>query len=154
MFYRMDRIECAVCLGDPVDPQIIPECEHFFCRACLDQLKPNDGQLLCPLCRRAFSRNDVRPYKLEAEMSYCLDLTCQPGSGCTKLHIDDLCPNLEEIKPVQVPIEAIVKPEIEKFEVPENAIYCMDIFCPGGDGATCGKLHESDLGVPALANEP
>ncbi|KAM7539005.1 hypothetical protein Aperf_G00000058036 [Anoplocephala perfoliata] len=161
--------ECPICMQYPNNPHEIAGCKHVYCRECIDSLRPTDSKLLCPLCRREFVIKDLRPVKLPAppeegesgeseseeeeegdpEMVYCLKLTCKPGSGCKKVHIDDICPSPpqeERTKPKEEPTPKGLPPEPEDtFKLPEDATYCWDIECPGGSEATCGKIHESDI---------
>jgi len=52
-----DILECPVCLDTYVDPQLIGQCGHTFCRACVEALRPRR----CPQCRSLFKASDVRP---------------------------------------------------------------------------------------------
>lgn len=86
-----------------------------------------------------------------------MDLTCAPDSGCEKLHINDLCPglpkyDLEDARniPEDEPCDNY---KADIFVIPDDATYCADISCPGGKKATCGKKHESDLGLTALPSQ-
>eukprot|EP00927_Polykrikos_kofoidii_P067319 TRINITY_DN62820_c0_g1_i1.p1 TRINITY_DN62820_c0_g1~~TRINITY_DN62820_c0_g1_i1.p1 ORF type:complete len:499 (-),score=67.06 TRINITY_DN62820_c0_g1_i1:153-1574(-) len=47
--------ECPLCFGPYRDPHLLP-CGHTFCSDCIEQLQP----CLCPTCRAAFRRADVR----------------------------------------------------------------------------------------------
>ena len=51
----------AICLQPPIDPCALPEWKHYFCRGCIFKLLPNNGRLLCPLCRRQFSLDQIKP---------------------------------------------------------------------------------------------
>lgn len=98
--------------------------------------------------------DDIKPYVPKREFRYCMDLTCKPGSGCTKLHIDDLCPNFPKYEPPTSAPETDPRDDykVDIYVMPEKATYCADITCPGGPYAKCGKKHESDLGINALAS--
>lgn len=127
-------------------------------------MRPTEGKLLCPMCRRDFLIKDLKPVKLpedesskveseeeveeeegDFDMRYCLKLTCKPNSGCKKLHFDDLCPSLPQKEGPKVIEDLPPEKEEEDFKLPEDARYCWDIECPGGEKATCGKIHESDI---------
>lgn len=52
---------CAICLGPPVAPCPLPDCQHEFCYACLGELQtsaiasstmPVEENMPCPLCRK------------------------------------------------------------------------------------------------------
>ncbi|KAM3173305.1 hypothetical protein ACTXT7_012760 [Hymenolepis weldensis] len=146
-------MECAICLEVPVDPHTPKNCNHYYCKACFEKVLPNNGSLLCPQCRQPFKLEDIKPYNApQHPMRYCLDIMCKPGSGCTKLHIDDLCPKLERPPVAAKKVEVDLEDEVESFKLPPNVSYCFDITCPGGKKAKCGKKHESDLLVGPLAS--
>lgn len=135
-----------------IDPYVPPDCQHFNCRKCFDTIKPVNGQLTCPQCRKSFKLEDIRPYEPPLpSIKYCLDLTCQPGSGCTKVHIDDLCKIPVTTTPAPRVTLAEKEDEDDIFQLPKDATYCTDICCPGGIDAKCGKKHEEDLNLTALA---
>lgn len=169
-----EGIECSICLQYPNDPHEIPKCKHFFCRECFDSIRPIEGKLLCPLCRDEFLIKEIRPCKLpekpkenygdkpeagkeennesennNSDMAYCLKLTCQPNSGCKKIHIDEICTTpLPKGKVGNRSISRNTKFMTEPkdaFKLPDDAAYCWDISCPGGKDAACGKIHESDI---------
>ena len=51
------EFNCTICLTDKIDSEkCILNCEHFFCKECLDRLFIT--QLKCPLCRE-----DITNYK-------------------------------------------------------------------------------------------
>ena len=41
--------ECAICLGEIIDERIL-DCNHSFCRSCINRVKPKR----CPMCRKKF----------------------------------------------------------------------------------------------------
>jgi len=49
-----DRLRCAVCLTDPIDPHLCRECAHHFCHACLLAAHRVSG--CCPHCRKKFQK--------------------------------------------------------------------------------------------------
>jgi len=49
-----DRLRCAVCLTDPIDPHLCRECAHHFCHACLLAAHRVTG--CCPHCRKKFQK--------------------------------------------------------------------------------------------------
>ncbi|VDO13455.1 unnamed protein product [Rodentolepis nana] len=153
------EIECAICLEVSVDPHTPPNCNHYYCKACFEKLQPNNGSLLCPQCRQPFKLADIKPYNVpQLPMKYCLDITCKPGNGCTKIHISDLCPRSEKLSkysitpPTAEKVKALREEEDEVFKIPPKASYCFDITCPGGANAKCGKKHESDLLIGPLVS--
>eukprot|EP00996_Jenningsia_fusiforme_P001036 NODE_1946_length_1347_cov_29.167180_g1763_i0.p1 GENE.NODE_1946_length_1347_cov_29.167180_g1763_i0~~NODE_1946_length_1347_cov_29.167180_g1763_i0.p1 ORF type:complete len:288 (-),score=21.47 NODE_1946_length_1347_cov_29.167180_g1763_i0:393-1256(-) len=50
------QFECSVCLGVPLIPQVVGQCQHIFCTECLDAYaahsKPYRKNDACPNCRR------------------------------------------------------------------------------------------------------
>ncbi|VDM23181.1 unnamed protein product [Hydatigera taeniaeformis] len=150
----MFEFECPICLDFTIDPYVPPDCQHFNCRKCFDTIQSVDGLLSCPQCRKLFKIDDIKPYEPPLpSIKYCLDLSCQPNSGCTKLHLEDLCRISETTTP---PTKQATEDEKEDegtiFKLPEDATYCTDICCPGGRNAKCGKKHEADLNLMALAS--
>ncbi|KAL5963614.1 Tripartite motif-containing protein 26 [Taenia solium] len=150
---KMFEFECPICLDFTIDPYVPPDCQHFNCRRCFDTIQPVNGFLSCPQCRKLFKLDDIKPYEPPLpSIRYCLDLTCQPGSGCTKVHIDDLCKIPETTTPpTQQPVEDEREDDDAIFQLPKDATYCTDICCPGGKDAKCRKWHEADLNLRALA---
>lgn len=77
-------LKCPICLAPFVHPTLVPECEHVFCRACLDQhilsrakctadesavIDEDDAEMVhshgqCPTCRMAFSASALKPAAL------------------------------------------------------------------------------------------
>ncbi|XP_035386895.1 E3 ubiquitin-protein ligase TRIM62-like [Electrophorus electricus] len=58
------QICCPICLQDLRDPVSLP-CEHFYCRKCItDHLAMNGDESVCPVCRRAFSGDDIKGSRL------------------------------------------------------------------------------------------
>lgn len=156
--------DCGICLQALVNPFLIPSCNHFFCRACIDAIAANDsGNLLCPICRNVFLIRNLVPYTAPGEtasvatpapveepddgsgLSYCLKLTCKPDSGCKKVHMEDICktplPRTEPKAEASVPAED----NRPRFSLPKDATYCGCITCPGGPKSKCGKVHECDI---------
>ncbi|KAH9278912.1 hypothetical protein ECG_08118 [Echinococcus granulosus] len=146
----MFEFECPICLDFTVDPYVPPCCEHFNCRKCFNSIQPVNNLLSCPICRKQFRLDQIKPYEPEPpSMKYCLDLSCQPNSGCTKVHIDELCKNpTGTFTPLaKLPRENTGEINEPTLELSENATYCNDICCPGGRNAKCGKKHEEDLNL-------
>ena len=89
---EMLPLECAVCLQRPFDPYVLPACGHYYCKGCLNMILPNDGKLLCPLCRREFSMDDIKPYLPKREFRLLLDLEYKPDkTACWR----SLCGHLQ-----------------------------------------------------------
>ncbi|VDD75545.1 unnamed protein product [Mesocestoides corti] len=142
--------ECSICLSLPTDPHILPACKHYFCGACINNLRPIDDELRCPNCRAIFTQDEIHPYiPPEKNAKYCLDLECSPDSGCKKLHIDNFFTDqpATEYVPPPPPEEAPRPATPETWKPPPKAKYCFDVCCPGGLEATCGRKHESDFGL-------
>ena len=128
-------LECAICLQQPADPCALPECRHYFCRGCIYQLQPNNGRLLCPLCRRQFTLDQIQPYIPTGETAY---------------HRVDLEQNRSFFYPFFpiFPTAALICPIVRARApptVPVNVPYCMDALCPGGPNARCGRRHDLRL---------
>ncbi|KAM7538962.1 hypothetical protein Aperf_G00000057964 [Anoplocephala perfoliata] len=165
-------VGCPICIQHPTDPHEIQGCKHIYCLNCISSLRPIDGKFLCPLCRKEFLMEDLEPVKLpdpskgeesskesesedeeneesDSGMTYCMNLTCEPNSGCKKVHVNDICTSPPSKEGMKVEEERKVKEDLppkkkNTFKMPEDSSYCCDIECPGGSEATCGKGIEFD----------
>ena len=125
----------AICLQPPADPCALPESTHYFCREYIYNLQPSNGRLLCPLCRRQFTLDQIQP--------------CIPTGETTYHRVD-----LEQIRsffspsfpilPTAAPIFPIVRGRAPPT-VSVNVPYCVDSLCPGGPNARCGRRHDLRL---------
>ncbi len=52
---------CPICLLKANKPYILP-CQHYFCKEpCLDDWIAGENKPRCPICRKEFKKEDVRP---------------------------------------------------------------------------------------------
>ena len=140
----MSTAECPVCLEEVGDFYVPPICRHPCCYSCLFRLRRNgSNNIICPMCRRSY---DVPPCANRHLARYCFNLFCLPGSGCPKVHFDDLFPpsTADAPRPRVVAPRRAVEPE-PSFRPNPDMRYCTDLLCPGGPEATCGKVHECDI---------
>lgn len=70
---------CAICLGPPVAPCPLPDCQHEFCYACLGELQtsaiasstmPVGENMPCPLCRKPSVPLDILYCMVDAAQVY------------------------------------------------------------------------------------
>ena len=63
-----NHFECSICLGTFKVPNVIPECLHRFCDACIKESIHKCGTE-CPACRtKITSRRDLRKDKLVGDI--------------------------------------------------------------------------------------
>ena len=75
---------CAVCLTVPIDPWVVKECHHVFCKSCIEQCF--ECQRSCPVCRRYCSAG-MAPMRTESPLGHRIwsgiGVKCQHHSeGC------------------------------------------------------------------------
>lgn len=74
---RLDHLTCQVCNDLPIEPRILNQCEHVFCKECIELHWGNDPKLFyfgdtgqcgedqeekhyCPVCRQLFIQSDIK----------------------------------------------------------------------------------------------
>lgn len=64
-FLGLENYRCSICTELLTDAIILAECEHSFCRFCINEVIKN-GNMLCPDCRTPFSSPDdvKQPYRI------------------------------------------------------------------------------------------
>lgn len=56
-----EEVACSICLDRLRDPAAI-DCGHVFCRSCAADVRPAPGgRPVCPLCKKPFRKEDMRP---------------------------------------------------------------------------------------------
>ncbi|KAM5324971.1 tripartite motif-containing protein 26 isoform 2-T4 [Glossophaga mutica] len=56
-----EEVTCSICLDYLRDPVTI-DCGHVFCRSCTTDIHPiSRGQPVCPLCKKPFKKENIRP---------------------------------------------------------------------------------------------
>lgn len=45
-----EKFVCSICLDVALDPVVVNNCQHIFCRTCIN----TDGMVKCPTCREPF----------------------------------------------------------------------------------------------------
>ncbi|XP_007532349.1 tripartite motif-containing protein 26 [Erinaceus europaeus] len=56
-----EEVTCSICLDYLRDPVTI-DCGHVFCRSCTTDVRPiSGGRPVCPLCKKAFKKENIRP---------------------------------------------------------------------------------------------
>lgn len=58
--YRLNDVNCPVCLGEFIRPTLVTCCNNTFCFDCLSlSLGGNSGDGKCPYCRQTVTKNDM-----------------------------------------------------------------------------------------------
>ncbi|KAL8213103.1 UNVERIFIED_CONTAM: hypothetical protein K2H54_060729 [Gekko kuhli] len=69
-----EEVTCPICLEFFREPVTLA-CEHNFCRSCiLQSLAKSPTSTLCPLCKRTFHREDLKPNYSMAGFSQLINL--------------------------------------------------------------------------------
>ncbi|XP_074120968.1 tripartite motif-containing protein 26 [Sminthopsis crassicaudata] len=56
-----EEVTCSICLDYLRDPVTI-DCGHVFCRGCVIDIRaPPGGRPACPLCKKTFKKDNIRP---------------------------------------------------------------------------------------------
>ncbi|XP_054424980.1 tripartite motif-containing protein 26 isoform X2 [Pteronotus mesoamericanus] len=56
-----EEVTCSICFDYLRDPVTI-DCGHVFCRSCTTDIRPvSGGQSVCPLCKKPFKKESIRP---------------------------------------------------------------------------------------------
>ncbi|XP_036901905.1 tripartite motif-containing protein 26 isoform X2 [Sturnira hondurensis] len=56
-----EEVTCSICLDYLRDPVTI-DCGHVFCHSCTTDIRPIlGGQPVCPLCKKPFKKENIRP---------------------------------------------------------------------------------------------
>uniref|UniRef100_A0A8D2JDK8 Zinc finger protein RFP-like n=1 Tax=Varanus komodoensis TaxID=61221 RepID=A0A8D2JDK8_VARKO len=81
-----EEATCSICLDYFMDPLMVAECGHNFCRACLSQYSgESDVQASCPQCRGTFQKRNLRPNRQLANfVEIARKLIGQGGQVCEK----------------------------------------------------------------------
>ncbi|KAI5265061.1 polysaccharide deacetylase [Aureobasidium subglaciale] len=82
-----DNLSCPICRSAFVDPVVVSDCDHHFCRDCLDYTSSwNQRSGNCPICRRAGRLNGSgSASKLLANILDELVVKCpKEAEGCDK----------------------------------------------------------------------
>ncbi|XP_070239930.1 E3 ubiquitin-protein ligase TRIM21 isoform X2 [Bos mutus] len=61
-----EEVTCSICLDPMVEPMSI-ECGHSFCQECISEVGKEGGSV-CPVCRRHFLLQNLRPNRQVANM--------------------------------------------------------------------------------------
>lgn len=61
-----EEVTCSICLDPMVEPMSI-ECGHSFCQGCISEVGKEGGSV-CPVCRRRFLLQNLRPNRQVANM--------------------------------------------------------------------------------------
>ncbi|XP_075761142.1 E3 ubiquitin-protein ligase TRIM39-like isoform X1 [Pelodiscus sinensis] len=88
---------CSICLEYMSDPVSI-DCGHNFCRACITEYCREKGlgargPLVCPQCREAFHKSNVRPNR---QLANIVESIKQLGLSPAKGQLEALCRKHEE----------------------------------------------------------
>ncbi|VDL81046.1 unnamed protein product [Schistocephalus solidus] len=76
---------CDGCKKADEDGNDLP-CKHFLCKSCVDTAL-KDSAPKCTACKKEFKKNQLEPH-----CSICMDITCEGGDTCGKMHLVDVVP--------------------------------------------------------------
>ena len=80
----MEQMKCAICLDLLKEPKIL-QCLHTFCKLCLQSTVEN-GQIICPLCRKPTAVSDTGVETLPSNFLYSrlMEIVEVNNSNCTQ----------------------------------------------------------------------
>ncbi|XP_050389305.1 uncharacterized protein LOC126808529 [Patella vulgata] len=144
------RHECGICLGDFVEPKIMP-CFHTFCKVCLQchiTETARNGEINCPMCRTEIpvppggaagftsnfyiedrSNRNICPKHEEMELKfYCRDCSVAICSDCIAVdHADHKRAELKTVDPELRQSLKTIKLEIEnQIKLLDNQLEYLD----------------------------
>ncbi|CAN9509684.1 unnamed protein product [Ophioblennius macclurei] len=136
-----DQFTCSICLEIFVEPVSTP-CGHSFCKACLQGYWNHSKKLLCPMCKKSFSKKpEMSVNRVLAEISSQFQglMVAGGGEGAAPPHGSTL--NLsadtahssspvkdtgEFARPGDVPCDACIG---RKLKALKSCINCPGSFC-------------------------
>jgi hypothetical protein len=69
---------CSICREPFMEPMMVPNCEHIFCKDCISK-NPNNN---CPTCRAIFSKAQVKPaHRFIVKQLENLQVICTNGNS-------------------------------------------------------------------------
>jgi uncharacterized membrane protein len=60
----IEDLKCCICLELADNPQVTIECNHFFCKTCIEQYFGHESLKDCPLCKTRISRSGLKHFFL------------------------------------------------------------------------------------------
>nr|XP_022326008.1 E3 ubiquitin-protein ligase NRDP1-like isoform X2 [Crassostrea virginica]XP_022326009.1 E3 ubiquitin-protein ligase NRDP1-like isoform X2 [Crassostrea virginica] len=97
---------CPICQGVLENPQQVSECEHAFCKACIDEWLKR--QPTCPVDRKRISPKDLKPVpRILTNLLSNLEIACDNANyGCTTVvKLEKLPEHLRECYHSQTPVQ-------------------------------------------------
>lgn len=130
------NLMCAICHCPFVTPVKL-ECDHYFCRTCLDQAMKHQirESRCCPTCRRKITKPSVPVARIINRILDELVVKCPlSGEGCTEqttrglvqIHVDQYCTYSEVECPTKDCSLAVQRKDADQIQCLHAFVRCED----------------------------
>lgn len=72
----IEDLKCCICLELADNPQVTIECNHFFCKTCIEQYFGHESLKDCPLCKTRISRSGLKHFFLVETLISKFNVKC------------------------------------------------------------------------------